>query len=104
MRRVSHIPDSGYWTGVRRLGMERSYRGSGTTGGRWGCGLASIICATVGLFLIGVNTLGDCKPGVACHHIWTDAVLPTALLAAVIGLGARFLINLALERRRKRDR
>ncbi|MDH7639736.1 hypothetical protein [Sphingomonas oryzagri] len=73
---------------------DSEYRGGTTAGGRWGCGLAILICLPVGIYLTLVAALGDCTYGVQCHRgMLLDVILPTAALAALIGFGARWLIN-----------
>lgn len=83
--------------------MSDGYQGGSTIGGHWGCGFAVLIGFPVGMFLMLANTLGDCEPGVECHHVWTGAVLPTVLLAAAVGFGIRSAVNRWIRGRRERN-
>lgn len=73
---------------------EGRYRGGGTPGGKWGCGLAALFGLPVFFFLVLLDSLGDCVPDVQCHKgFWLWVVLPTVLVAAPIGFGVRRLVN-----------
>jgi hypothetical protein len=75
--------------------MENSrYDGGLTRGGKWGCALSLIVCIPFAIFLAFLHALGHCEPGIRCHRgLLLDVILPTAVLAAVVGLGARWLVN-----------
>lgn len=73
---------------------EGRYRGGGTLGGKWGCGLAALFGLPVLFFLVLLDSLGDCVPDVQCHKgFWLWVVLPTMLVAAPVGFGVRWLVN-----------
>ena len=70
------------------------YRGGATPGGKWGCAAATLIGVPLLFWLTLIGSLGDCVPDASCHDgFWTTVVLPTALVAGVIGLGVRWLLN-----------
>jgi hypothetical protein len=70
------------------------YKGGGTRGGRWGCGLAALFGIPVFMFATLVASLGDCMPDVECHPgFWLEVALPTFVVAAPIGFGVRWLVN-----------
>ncbi len=70
------------------------YRGGATPGGKWGCAAAALIGVPLFFWLTLINSLGDCAPDAACHgSFWTEAVLPTALVAGIVGLSVRWLVN-----------
>ena len=84
--------------------MSNGYRGGGTTGGRWGCGLAFLIGFPLFAFLLFITTFGDCVPDEQCHgSVFIYVVLPTALAAALFGFGSRAIINRAIQKRNQRD-
>jgi len=65
-----------------------------TAGGIWGCAAAALIGAPLFMFLLIVNTLGDCAPGEQCHpSALLHVVIPTAIVALVVGLGVREVVN-----------
>lgn len=73
---------------------EHGYKGGGTIGGRWGCGVAALVCTPLFFFLIIVNTLGDCPSGSVCNKgALLPIVVPVAVTGAVIGLAVRALVN-----------
>lgn len=70
------------------------YDGGITRGGRWGVGLAALVCALLLPGLVLINSLGDCAPNVQCHHSFLLAVLgPTVIVGVVVGRIVRFTVN-----------
>ena len=70
------------------------YEGGPTGGGKWGCAAAAIIGVPVGFFLMLVDALGDCMPDISCSKgFWTHAALPTLIIAVIVGLPVRWLVN-----------
>ena len=84
--------------------MSNGYRGGGTTGGRWGCGLAFLVGFPLFAFLMFVTTFGDCEPGEQCHgSIFLHVIFSTLLAAALVGFGSRAIINRAIQKWGQRD-
>jgi len=84
--------------------MSSGYKGGGTTGGRWGCGLAFLAGFPVFAFLLFITTFGDCIPGEQCHgSVVVHVILPTLAAAALVGFGSRAIINRAIQKRGERD-
>ncbi len=76
------------------------YRGGATIGGKWGCALSALIGVPLIGFTILVSTLGDCVPDEPCNHgiIWS-LLIPSILIAVLVGIGSRAVINWIVHRR-----
>ncbi|MEO5773250.1 MAG: hypothetical protein ABIQ32_03915 [Sphingomicrobium sp.] len=73
---------------------EDGYVGAPTKGGKWGCALAALVAVPIGIFLMIVDALGDCAPDVPCGKgFWVHVALPTIVIAILVGLPVRWLLN-----------
>lgn len=80
--------------------MDQGYQSGGTTGGKWGCGMAALVGLPLLGFVILLSALGDCVPDAPCHHDLDWLLIVAALaVAAVFGFGSRALINSVIRRR-----
>lgn len=79
---------------------DRGYRGGGTLGGKWGCGIAALVGLPLLSLAILVSALGDCIPDARCDHdIEWQLILGALAIALVIGTVVRLLINQFAKRR-----
>lgn len=80
--------------------MDDGYQSGGTSGGKWGCGLAALVGVPLLGFVILLGALGDCVTDAPCHHDLDWLLMVAALVvAAVVGFGSRALINYVIRRR-----
>jgi hypothetical protein len=81
---------------------DSGYRGGTTAASKWGCATAAIIGVPLFCFLILVDALGDCIPEADCKKgFLLFVVAPTFVVAAVLFLAVRFIVN---KTRRSSDR
>jgi len=72
----------------------QGYDDGPTRGGKWGCAVAALIGGPLFLFLMLIDSLGDCPPDVDCGKgVWTHVVLPTMLVTIPVGLIIRWVVN-----------
>jgi hypothetical protein len=76
------------------------YKGGGTAGGKLGCALSAIVGVPLLCMAILLSALGDCIPNEPCNHdIGWKLQLGALLIAAIVGLCSRLLINRLVARR-----
>ena len=81
---------------------EGSYKNDATIGGKWGWALSAIVGVPLLGFSIMVSTWGDWVPNEPCNHppVWW-LLLPSKIIAGLVGIGAQAAINWVWEHRRK---
>ena len=79
---------------------EDGYKSGGTVGGKWGCAIAALVTVPVFGFLLIADALGDCVPDIECHKgFWTFVFTPSAILAIVVGVTIRAIVDKMIARR-----
>ena len=75
---------------------EGGYKGGSTVEGRWGCIASAVLGIPAFMFLLIVDTLGDCVPDTLCDkYFFTQVLLPSFLIAVGIGLLVRWAVKAA---------
>lgn len=73
---------------------ESRYQSGATVGGKWGCVASVIATLPIFILLLIVDALGDCAPDIQCGKgVWTHVFLSSTLVAIVVGLGVRWIVN-----------
>jgi len=70
------------------------YKSGSTLGAKWGCASAIFVTLPIFIFLLLVDTLGDCAPDITCGKgFWSHVALPSAFVALAVGFVVRWAVN-----------
>lgn len=71
-----------------------TYDGGLSRGAKWGLAVAAIVGLPLFAFLLAMDALGDCAPGLTCRKGFLLMVLvPSVVAASAVGLLVRLVVN-----------